>query len=74
MTEEQSLVVDEEAIKKSIRSGIPVTITTYTLPRETEVYIANVLAVFLRLAGHENLHDYIEYCVHELSSNAKKAN
>jgi putative nucleotidyltransferase with HDIG domain len=74
MTEEQSLVVDEESIKKNIRSGMPVTITTYTLPRETEIYIASILAVFLRFAGHEDLHDYIEYCVHELSSNAKKAN
>jgi putative nucleotidyltransferase with HDIG domain len=74
MTEEQNLVVDEEAIRKSIRSNVPITITTYTLPRETEVYIANVLAVFLRFAGHENLRDYIEYCVQELSSNAKKAN
>jgi putative nucleotidyltransferase with HDIG domain len=74
LTEEKNVVVDEDAIKKSIRSGIPVTITSYTLPHETEVYIANVLAVFLKFAGHENLRDYIEYCVHELSANAKKAN
>jgi putative nucleotidyltransferase with HDIG domain len=74
MTEEQNLVIDEEEIKKSIRAGMPITITTYTLPRETEIYIANVLAVVLRFAGHEDLHDYVEYCVHELSSNAKKAN
>jgi putative nucleotidyltransferase with HDIG domain len=74
MIEEQNLVVDEEVIKKSIRAGTPITIKAYTLPRETEIYIANVLAVFLRFAGHEDLHDYVEYCVHELSSNAKKAN
>jgi HD-like signal output (HDOD) protein len=74
MVEEHELVVDENIIKKSIRSGIPLTITTYTLPHEIEVYIVKVLAVFLRLAGHENLRDYIEYCIQELSVNAKKAN
>ncbi|MDR2444691.1 MAG: HDOD domain-containing protein [Spirochaetaceae bacterium] len=74
MAEEHELVVDENIIKKSIHSGIPLTITTYTLPHEIEVYIVKVLAVFLRMAGHENLHDYIEYCIQELSVNAKKAN
>jgi HD-like signal output (HDOD) protein len=68
------MVVDETKIKNSMRSGIPLTITTYTLPHEIEVYIVKVLAVFLRLAGHENLRDYIEYCIQELSVNAKKAN
>jgi putative nucleotidyltransferase with HDIG domain len=72
--EEQELVVDEEKIKKSMRSGIPLTITSYTLPHETEAYIGRVVAVFLRLAGHENLRDYIEYCIQELAVNAKKAN
>ena len=74
MVEEHELVVDENIIKNSVRSGIPLTITTYTLPHEIEVYIAKVLAVFLRLAGHESLRDYIEYCIQELSVNAKKAN
>jgi HD-like signal output (HDOD) protein len=74
MAEEHELVVDEKKIQNSIRSGIPLTITTYTLPHEIEVYIVKVLAVFLRMAGHENLRDYIEYCIQELSVNAKKAN
>jgi putative nucleotidyltransferase with HDIG domain len=74
MDEEQELVVDEEKIKKSMRSGLPLTITTYTLPHEMEVHINKVLSVFLKYAGHENLKDYIEYCIQELSVNAKKAN
>ena len=74
MNNKQELVVDENTIKNSIRSGIPLTITTYTLPHEVEVYIIKVLAVFLRMAGHDNLRDYIEYCIQELSVNAKKAN
>ncbi|MDR1148958.1 MAG: HDOD domain-containing protein [Spirochaetaceae bacterium] len=74
MFEEEELVVDEEKIKKSIRSGMPLTIMSYTLPHEVEVYIGRVIAVFLRLAGYENLRDYIEYCIQELAVNAKKAN
>ncbi|MDR0685486.1 MAG: HDOD domain-containing protein [Spirochaetaceae bacterium] len=74
MNKEDELIVDENTIKNSIRSGIPLTITTYTLPHDVEMYIVKVLAVFLRMAGHENLRDYIEYCIQELSVNAKKAN
>ncbi|MDR2658402.1 MAG: HDOD domain-containing protein [Spirochaetaceae bacterium] len=74
MADEQELIINEEEIRKSIRSGIPLTITTYTLPHEMEAYIGGVVAVFLRLAGHENLRDYIEYCIQELAVNAKKAN
>jgi putative nucleotidyltransferase with HDIG domain len=74
MFEEEELVVDEEKIKKSIRSGMPLTIMTYTLPHEMEVYVGQVIEVFLRLAGYENLRDYIEYCIQELAVNAKKAN
>jgi putative nucleotidyltransferase with HDIG domain len=72
--ESNALVVDEEKIKKSVLDGIPLTITTYTLPHEMEAYIGKVLASFLKYAGHENLCDYIEYCTLELAVNAKKAN
>jgi HD-like signal output (HDOD) protein len=74
MTEENALVVDEAKVKKSVLEGIPLTITTYTLPHEMEAYIGKVLASFLKYAGHENLCDYIEYCTLELAGNAKKAN
>ncbi|MDR1287158.1 MAG: HDOD domain-containing protein [Treponema sp.] len=70
----QELVVDEAKVKKAVQSGIPLTITTFTLPHEIELYIEQVITVFLRLVNQERLKDYIVYCVQELSVNAKKAN
>jgi putative nucleotidyltransferase with HDIG domain len=74
MASVRELVVDEAKIRKAIQSGIPLIITTFTLPHEIEVYIEQVVTAFLKLAGQENLKDYIIYCVQELAVNAKKAN
>ncbi|MDR0623416.1 MAG: HDOD domain-containing protein [Treponema sp.] len=74
MAAAQGLVVDEAKVKKAVQSGIPLTITTFTLPYEIETYIEQVIAVFLRLVDQEKLKDYIVYCVQELAVNAKKAN
>jgi len=68
------LIVDEEKIRKAIQSGIPLTITTYTLPKEIEEYIERVVEAFLRQSGQSRLRDYIVYCVQELVVNARKAN
>lgn len=68
------MVVDQEKIKKAIQSGLPLTITTYTLPKEIEVYIEQVIDTFLRQMDQIKLKDYIVYCVQELVINAKKAN
>jgi len=68
------LVVDEEKIKKAIKSGLPLTVTTYTLPKEIEVYLEQVIEAFLRHTNQLKLKDYIVYCVQELVINAKKAN
>ena len=68
------LVVDEEKIKKAIRSGLPLTITTYTLPKEIETYIEQIIDSFLKQMDQIKLKDYIIYCVQELIINAKKAN
>jgi putative nucleotidyltransferase with HDIG domain len=70
----QELVVDETKVKKAVQSGIPLTITTFTLPHEIEMYIEQVITVFLKLVDQEKLKDYIVYCVQELTVNAKKAN
>jgi putative nucleotidyltransferase with HDIG domain len=70
----QELVVDESKVKKAVQSGIPLTITTFTLPHEIEMYIEQVLTVFLKQVDQEKLKDYIVYCVQELAVNAKKAN
>jgi hypothetical protein len=71
---EPLLTVDEAKIKKAILSELPLTVTTITLPRETEVYIENFTNTFLNLTGQEKIKDYIVYCVRELAVNAKKAN
>jgi putative nucleotidyltransferase with HDIG domain len=68
------LVVDETKIKRAIQTGIPLTITTFTLPHEIEIYIEQVIDVLLRQVGQEKLKDYIVYCMQELAVNAKKAN
>jgi putative nucleotidyltransferase with HDIG domain len=74
MNSAPELVVDEEKIKKAIQSGLPLTITTYTLPKEIEIYIEQVIEAFLRQVDQLMLKDYIVYCVQELVVNAKKAN
>ncbi|MCL2832448.1 MAG: HDOD domain-containing protein [Treponema sp.] len=74
MAVSQELVVDEAKIKKAIQSEIPLTITTFTLPHEIEIYIEQILVSFLRMVDQEKLKDYIVYCVQELTGNAKKAN
>jgi len=68
------LVVDVTKIKKAAHSAIPLTITTYTLPHEIEVYIEEVLEVFLAELGQSRIKDYLVYCLRELAVNAKKAN
>ena len=68
------LLVDEAKVKKAIQSGMPLTVTTYTLPREIDLYIEELISVFLKLLEQDKLKDYVVYCVQELAGNAKKAN
>jgi len=68
------LVVDVPKIKKAANNAIPLTITTYTLPHDIEVYMEEVLDVFLTELGQKKLKDYLVYCLKELAVNAKKAN
>ena len=74
MAKAQELLVDESKIKKAVQSGIPLTITTFTLPHEIEIYIEQVISLFLNHVNQEKLKDYVVYCVQELTVNAKKAN
>jgi len=74
MASAPELVVDEGKIKKAIQSELPLTITTYTLPKEIEIYIEKVIDAFLRQTDLAKLKDYVVYCVQELVINAKKAN
>jgi putative nucleotidyltransferase with HDIG domain len=74
MASAPELVVDEGKIKKAIQSGLPLTITTYTFPKEIEVYIEQVIDAFLRYTNQIKLKEYVAYCVQELVINARKAN
>ena len=47
--------VDTEKVRMAIQTGIPLTITTYTLPPEMEDYITDVLSVFLAQLNQEHM-------------------
>lgn len=66
--------VDAAQINKAIVSSVPVTIKSFKLPHETEMYIEEVLGVYLSKFGQGELKDRIAYCMRELAVNAKKAN
>ncbi len=68
------LVVDVAKIKKAAHNAIALNILTYTLPHDIEVYMEEVLDVFLNELGQKKLKDYLIYCLRELTVNAKKAN
>ena len=70
----QKVTLDISKIKMAIRAGIPLSITTYTLPREMSEYMEEVLASFLSELGQEHMGTYLKYCLNELVTNAKKAN
>jgi len=72
--ETQEAKVDEAKVKKAILSGLPITISTFTLTHEVKLYMESIISTFLRSAGQERLKNHIAYCVHELAANAKKAN
>ena len=66
--------VDVAKINKAIVSSVPVTIKSFKLPHETEMYIEEILGVYLDKFGQSELKDRIAYCMRELAVNAKKAN
>lgn len=49
-------------------------IKSYTLPQDIEAQLQQILLIFLREAGQESAANSLEYCVRELTTNAKKAN
>ena len=74
MQQTQKVSLDNSKIKMAIRAGIPLSITTYTLPHEMSEYMQEVLASFLSELGQEHMGSYLQYCLNELVTNAKKAN
>ena len=71
---EEKLEVDREKIRNSVRLQMPLEITTYTLSRNMEIYIYDILTVFLQECHQEQLIQNLKYCLGELLTNAKKAN
>lgn len=74
MNEQQKLTVDKQKLLQAINMGVPVSITSYTLPRATEAFMMDVTSTFLQLLHREDIVDCITYCLKELTTNAKKAN
>lgn len=74
MAEEKRFIVDSEKIKKAALAGVPLSLTTYVLPHEMELYMSDVLTCFLASLGQSHMTDYLVYCLNELATNAKKAN
>lgn len=70
----QNLEVDRAFIRSSIKLQIPVEITSFTMPHNMEIYTQQVLDVFLEECHQEHLKEYLNYCLNELLTNAKKAN
>ncbi|MCK5154423.1 MAG: hypothetical protein KAQ93_08705, partial [Spirochaetales bacterium] len=66
--------IDVIKIKKAARNSVPISIKTYTLPHETEIYMESILGTFLDEFGQVGIKDRIAYCMKELAVNAKKAN
>ena len=65
---------DKEKISLAVQLHTPLEIMTYTLPRQIESYIQEVLIYFLQKSHQEHMTDNLIFCLGELLTNAKKAN
>ncbi|MCR5171434.1 MAG: HDOD domain-containing protein, partial [Treponema sp.] len=74
MASAKKVKLDLSKVKMAIRAGIPLSITTYTLPHEMEIYMDSVLAAFLEELNQTQMIEYLTYCLNELVTNSKKAN
>lgn len=71
---DDQLKLDREKIRISVGLQLPIEMTSYTLPRNTEAYIRNVMEIFLEECHQDHLKEYLNFCLSELLTNAKKAN
>ena len=69
-----STEIDAAQIKRAVLEAIPLSFTTSTLPRETQVHLEDVLESFLIEIGQEKLKEPLAYCLYALTTNANKAN
>jgi len=71
---DEQFQVDKKRIQNAIRYQLPIEVTTYTLPRNMEYYIREILHTFLDECHQEQMFEYLNFCNGELLTNAKKAN
>lgn len=71
---EEHLDIDKQKIRTSVGLQLPIEITSYTLPRNTEVYIRHIMEIFLEECHQDHLKEYLNFVLSELLTNAKKAN
>lgn len=71
---DNNLEVDLNKLRVAIKSGIPLVITTYTLPHDMEIYMSNVTSAFFHELQQDHMIQYVIYSQNELITNAKKAN
>lgn len=74
MVEKSKAQINTIKIHKAIEAQIPLLITTFTLPHDMELYMADVVTTFLKELNQEYMTEYLVYCINELVTNAKKAN
>ncbi len=66
--------VDSSKVIHAARNSVPLTIKTFTLPHDTEMYLDEILGIYLKELGQDKLKEPLAYCLRELAVNAKKAN
>lgn len=71
---DEHLEIDKVKVRNSVGLQLPIEMTSYTLPRNTEVYIRKVMEMFLEECHQDHLKEYLNFCLSELLTNAKKAN
>ena len=74
MNSPSSISVDLSKVRRAVQTELPLTLTTYKLPHEMEVYMGEILAAFLKEIHQETMIEYMKYSLSELVGNAKKAN
>ena len=74
MKDDKRVTIDTSKIQKAIQAQIPLSITTYTVPHEMEVYMGDILTAFLAELNLSPMTEFLTYSLNELVTNAKKAN
>ena len=73
-SEKDLQTIDRQKIKTAVKLHTPIEITTYTLPRNMDMYIRDVTSEFLEECNQQHKNKYLGFCLGELLTNAKKAN